>query len=69
MLADPARSASFLSSLPSGNGTLVIHHTSWDWQESFQAVACYRVVLAGVKTCFDETAHLVLLPDEAGDGD
>jgi hypothetical protein len=67
MLADPAQKAAYVEKLPASSrvAKLVIHHTSWFWQGSFQAQACCRGANT-VDPCFDISGHLVRLPGDDG---
>ncbi len=70
LLADPAQKAAYVAKLPASSrvANLVIHHTSWFWQGSFQAQACCRGANT-VDPCFDISGHLVRLPGDDGSSD
>ena len=67
MLADPTQKAAFLEKLPASSRApnLVIRHTSWFWQGSFQAQACWCGPIP-VDPCFDISGHIVQIPGDDG---
>lgn len=70
LLGDPRSEANFIASLPSdvGSGKLVIHHTSWDWQGTFDAQPCYRATFGASTLCYDISGSPIQLPDEMSTG-
>jgi hypothetical protein len=67
MLADPTQKAAYLEKLPASSraANIVIRHTSWFWQGSFQAQACWCGTIP-VDPCFDISGHIVQIPGDDG---
>lgn len=65
LLNDPGMKDTFINSLPSGiaAGQLVIRHTAWDWQGTFDAQPCYRASFGTATLYFDIARRIVQLPD------
>jgi len=65
MLADPVQKADYIQKLPASARTaeLVIRHTSWFWQGTFEARACCRGA-SSIGLCFDMSGHPIQLVDE-----